>query len=303
MENTQKFEVLEKVAKDYSSLEGSMVYAHLSSEIDARVSELAVTTLKVDGAMFVALTKGSLRMNYNCEDYIVTAPAIITFEYGAVVSFNTSDMTTIEAYMMALTPSFMQDVNISFAAISNHALVRKKRPYVELSDAEMSKILRYLHLMHSVLVDNFNTQLTRHIMSSLTAALFYQMFLFLYTRIEADNFTPESASGGGQRRNSYVHDFMKLVHLHYTRERSVQYYADCLFISPKYLSLLVKEATGTSAARWIDRFVIAEAKNLLRYSGKNIQQVAYALNFSNQSAFGKYFKHLTGMSPTEFQKS
>ena len=81
------------------------------------------------------------------------------------------------------------------------------------------------------------------------------------------------------------------------------FYASKLFISPKYLSLIVKETTGKSAARWIDEFVLMEAKNMLRYSGKNIQQVAYALNFSNQSSFGKYFKHLTGMSPTEYQKS
>ena len=111
------------------------------------------------------------------------------------------------------------------------------------------------------------------------------------------------AEGAAPRRSSYVQDFMRLVHMHFTRERSVNFYASQLFISPKYLSLLVKEATGRSAARWIDHFVITEAKNLLRFSGKNIQQVAYALNFSNQSSFGKYFKHLTGMSPTEFQKS
>ena len=47
--------------------------------------------------------------------------------------------------------------------------------------------------------------------------------------------------------------------------------------------------------------MIQEAKNLLRYSGKNVQQIAYELNFSNQSSFGKYFKNLTGMSPTQFQ--
>ena len=96
---------------------------------------------------------------------------------------------------------------------------------------------------------------------------------------------------------------MKLVHVHYTRERGVRFYADKLCISPKYLSLLVKETTGKSAANWIDDFVLMEAKNLLRYSGKNVQQVAYALNFTNQSSFGKFFKHLTGQSPTEYQKS
>ena len=67
--------------------------------------------------------------------------------------------------------------------------------------------------------------------------------------------------------------------------------------------MLVKEATGRSATEWIDEFVIIEAKNLLRFSGKNIQQVAYALNFPNQSSFGKYFKRLTGISPMAYQKS
>ena len=81
------------------------------------------------------------------------------------------------------------------------------------------------------------------------------------------------------------------------------FYADKLFISPKYLSLLVKEATGRSAANWIDEYVIMEAKNMLRFSGRNIQQVTYDLNFPNQSSFGKYFKHLTGMSSTQYQRS
>ena len=85
--------------------------------------------------------------------------------------------------------------------------------------------------------------------------------------------------------------------------RSVAFYAGKLFISPKYLSLIIKESTGKSATDVIDSYVVLEAKNLLRFSGKNIQQVAYELNFPNQSSFGKYFKHLTGMSPSEYQRS
>ncbi len=51
-----------------------------------------------------------------------------------------------------------------------------------------------------------------------------------------------------------------------------------------------QESTGRTAAAWIDYFVINEAKNLLRFSGMNVQQVAYSMNFSNQSSFGKYFQ-------------
>ncbi len=129
--------------------------------------------------------------------------------------------------------------------------------------------------------------------------MIYQMILVNYRRIGHDKISGNRSVS----RTTIVRDFIKLVHVHYTTERSVGFYAGRLCISPKYLSLLVKEATGRSAARWIDEFVLMEAKNLLRYSGKNVQQVAYALNFPNQSSFGKFFKHLTVQSPTAYQIS
>ena len=61
--------------------------------------------------------------------------------------------------------------------------------------------------------------------------------------------------------------------------------------------------TGYSAVEWIERFVILEAKVLLKSSNLNIQQIADELHFPSQSFFGKYFKKLTGMSPKEYRNS
>ena len=47
--------------------------------------------------------------------------------------------------------------------------------------------------------------------------------------------------------------------------------------------------------------MILEAKALLKYSGMSIQEIAYHLNFSTQSFFGKYFKQYVGISPTEYR--
>ena len=47
--------------------------------------------------------------------------------------------------------------------------------------------------------------------------------------------------------------------------------------------------------------VILEAKTLLKYSSKSIQEIAYYLNFPNQSFFGSYFKRIAGMSPTQYK--
>ena len=73
-------------------------------------------------------------------------------------------------------------------------------------------------------------------------------------------------------------------------------------LTPKYLSSAVKEVSGKTAARWIDEAVIPEAKTLLKYSGMSIQEIAYHLNFSTQSFFGKYFKLHTGTSPSRYKR-
>lgn len=293
----ESLRLLENISTDFSMIEHSCYYSRITSEMSCRLGELNNNIFKVKGNVMVILVKGHLSVDLNTEKIVVDGPAAVSLNHGSLVNLQAGDNDQIDAHILVYTTTFLQDLNISFSSISVDALMSHDSPVLKLRERETHLLLRYIALMNSVMSDKFNTQLNRHIISSLTTALFYQLMLFIYRRIDTNN-----DSHNGPRRNNYVQDFLRLVHLYYTTERSVSFYAAQLFISPKYLSLLVKESTKRSAARWIDHFVIMEAKNLLRYSGKNVQQVAYALNFSNQSSFGKYFKHLTGMSPTEFQK-
>lgn len=293
----ESINLLEDISTDFSMIDNSCYYSHITSEMSCRLGELNNTLFKIKGNVMVILVKGHLSVDLNTNNIEVDGPAAVSLNHGSLVNLQVGDNNQIDAHILVYSPAFLHDLNISFSSISVDALVSHDSPVMELREREIHLLLRYISLMNSVMSDRFNIQLNRHIISSLTSSLFYQMMLFIYRRIDTSN-----DSHNGPRRNNYVQDFLRLVHLYYTTERSVSFYASQLFISPKYLSLLVKESTGLSAARWIDHFVIMEAKNLLRYSGKNVQQVAYALNFSNQSSFGKYFKHLTGMSPTEFQK-
>jgi AraC-like DNA-binding protein len=103
--------------------------------------------------------------------------------------------------------------------------------------------------------------------------------------------------------NTIVDRFMELVQEHYREERLIGFYADKLCITPKYLSKLVKENTGRSAGDWIESHVILEARAMLQSSDMTIQQISAALNFPNQSFFGKYFKRVTGMSPKQYRNT
>lgn len=297
--NSENLIYLQNISTDFSCIENSCLFAHIDTPEKLKTEDLDILRSHISGfAVFMMLRSGHMSINFNYDHFSITGPAVLSVPDGTTIQFDAAGCSDVDLYLVIYSRRYLQEVNITLNSISSQALFEHDSPVLKLDEHETSMTLRYLKLMHSVMQDNFNLQINRHIVANLTAALFYQTLAVLYKKVEYTSQTNTS-----QRRSNYVHQFLKLVHLHYTRERSVDFYASKLFISPKYLSLLVKEATGRSAVRWIDHFVIMEAKNLLRYSGKNIQQVAYALNFSNQSSFGKYFKHNTGMSPTEFQKS
>lgn len=104
------------------------------------------------------------------------------------------------------------------------------------------------------------------------------------------------------RKEEIFAKFVAEVMQNFKNERSVSFYADKLCVTPKHLSSVVKEITKHTAGELIDHYVIMEAKVMLAESSMTIQEVANKLNFANQSFFGKYFKHLTGYSPSEFRK-
>ncbi len=293
MNLTDDFFDLKDKSLEYGRLENSYLYARLNT------SRLHINEpIKLNGALLFKVNKGTLKLEINLNSHEYLTNSISRLNFGSLVKPLETDEDN-EIDIIFFHKDFLQNININFAAISTPMFIERQYSDIILSPDESELIDRYLSILKENTRSNINIQMGNNIASSMLAALIYQLVGLLYKRISDHNTT----KGQRSSRFAYVHDFIKLVHVHYIKERSVAFYADKLFISPKYLSLLVKETTGKSAARWIDEFVLMEAKNLLRFSGKNVQQVAYTLNFSNQSSFGKYFKHLTGLSPTEYQKS
>lgn len=291
-------EHIKEITSDYSQLDDLYFFSRIRPD-NALVLRRNSKPAKIKGMFLLLVLDGELTVEVNLEQYVVGPNTLLCLSPGVVFNPKSIDSLNIDAYMLMMSEKFIQNININISAISFPMFTEKPSPVRRLTNSEARTLARYYDLLNINAKRRVNPQLEQNIATSLVAAMLYQVILFHFSHIGL-------ADGQGQnssRRNSYVREFIKLVHLHYTKERSVTFYASKLFISPKYLSLLVKESTGRSASRWIDEFVIMEAKNQLRYSGKNIQQVAYSLNFVNQSSFGKYFKHLTGLSPSEYQKS
>jgi AraC-like DNA-binding protein len=83
----------------------------------------------------------------------------------------------------------------------------------------------------------------------------------------------------------------------------VQYLAEQLNVSPRYLSDMLRSLTGQNAQQHIHNKLIEKAKEILSISNLSVGEVAYQLGFEHPQSFNKLFKRKTNLSPLEFRQS
>ena len=281
---------LKKVSDDYSHLGQDYILSHITTNSSYLY---APTARRFDGFTMIIGVKGTIKMMIDLESIEVKPQSVVFIAPERIFKPLEWEGDELDVYLLFLSNKFVYDLNIDLNAINTNLFISAKS-VLTLSTAKINQLIRYFEMLHMNAAEQ--NSYNRHIARALMSAAAYQ--LMAYGEEAEQN---QSSQKTYSRKLSYVQTFLRLVRTHHRRERAIGFYAGQMFISPKYLSLVIKDATGRSAAEWIDQYVLQEAKNLLRYSGKNVQQVAYELNFTNQSSFGKYFKHLTGMSPTQFQ--
>lgn len=129
------------------------------------------------------------------------------------------------------------------------------------------------------------------------------MLLEIYDKMQRFRETQSLSLAVTGRRMELFQRFIALVHEHCSRWREVSFYADKLCVSGRYLSSIANSVTGSSPKEIIDYSVVLELKMLLRSTELSVQEIAYRLNFPDQSYLGRYFKKHTGKSPSEYRNT
>ena len=102
---------------------------------------------------------------------------------------------------------------------------------------------------------------------------------------------------------SHFQRFLDLLHSTEVKHRTVEAYANDLYISPKYLTTICKKNSGKTANEWITEHVLEDIRYYLKQTDLSMKQICDQLGFPNPSFFGKYVKDHFGMTPMEFRKS
>ncbi len=127
-------------------------------------------------------------------------------------------------------------------------------------------------------------------------ALLYQALVWLNRKYQEINNITETKS------NYRILDFKKLVDNYFIQQHSVSFYADKLNITPGHLNYLVKKLYGIPAKQYIQNRLFLEAKRLLANSSLSVSEIAWQLNFQDNSYFVRTFKKFTGYTPLSYRQ-
>lgn len=105
-----------------------------------------------------------------------------------------------------------------------------------------------------------------------------------------------------QQKLVLLNNFRKLIDEHYRSLRLPKEYADLLYITPNHLNALCKDLLGKTAGDLIRDRVLLEAKRLLTNAGTTVAEIAYELNFQDNSYFTRFFRKYAGLTPDGFRK-
>ncbi len=250
---------------------------------------------------------------------IICTEGMAQFEYeGQTIQLHKNDMF-IYIMLRSVVTNFMSSQNFNCRQIwftnseawsidmhGNKSLADmiylKQHPKISLTDHDAVMIDSYFQLLCLRMRDR-KPVLYFDIIRSLFSTMLLEILDIM--RRGKDLTTESEATEGtapGLHRQRLADKFMQMVEQSDGRIRKVDYYANALNITPKYLSTLLKETLNRRPSEMIHFYTLKAIKHRLRFTDMTMQEIANDLKFANASFFGKYFKEHTDMTPLEFRR-
>jgi hypothetical protein len=212
----------------------------------------------------------------NLQDYHLEKGCLLLLPSDTILEIkNVSD----DARVVALV--FREGINLTDEIVLN------------ASPAEFSRILRMIYLTWDILqLKPYRRKTIQNLLQSIISDI-------QYIKDIADESEKHDQS---TRTQDVFMQFKRLVHKYCFSERSIPFYASQLHVTPHHLSAIIRKASGQSVMYWVNRATIQEAKLLLKTNDALGYEIADQLHFPSASAFSKFFKRETGMTPKMYQE-
>ncbi len=253
------------------------------------------TSIYLKSSLFILVLNGNGRIEINFKEYQVEQNDIILLSFGHFFKIKemTDDFKCFTLYISKDYINEMYSTDMIYKRVK-YGVKMHSTPLLKLNYQEAQLLEKRLLFIDDIVAAYEHRYYKEMILNALLI-----FFLDLSNIIEKDaaNMNNQKLS----RDEIYFQKFLELLVDHYKEEHVVDFYAEALYITPHYLTLIVKRLSGQTVSDFIFQLLFSEAKLLLQQPDLSIQQIAAELHFSDQSAFGKFFKRNSGISPKAFK--
>lgn len=246
---------------------------------------------KLGQVVAVICEEGSASGYVNLKPYCLKKNRLLVILSGHIMeSYEVSE--DFKCTYIFMSQSFLSGLNIGdgykfYESVNNN-------PCYQMDEQLSAAVHSYIDMTRALIGISDRNPNTGESLRLLTKLFFLNMGWFIHQdAVEKDTNT---------RHSEVMKQFLMLVKADYKEHRDVEYYASKMHMTAKYMSSLVKKASGKPALQWIEDYVILDAKTQLSSTLNSIQQICYDLNFPTQSFFGRYFKRAVGMSPSDYRR-
>lgn len=245
---------------------------------------------RIDMTMAIIYEQGSADLKINMRDYHIEAPAVLLVLNDQIYQ-SAGHSEDLRSKVILMSRSFSDSLFANSGEILPLKSSIMKNPVMKIENEE-NVFGQFFQLLQNIAASprqEFKIESARH----LTLSMFYG-----YSHMKHEVNEVKSANS---RQEEIFTKFTELLERHHKKEREIAFYADKMCMTSKHLSQVIKDYTGKTALGLIEEYVISEAKSMLLSTTMSIQQISDELNFPSQSVFGKYFKRVAGISPSEYR--
>lgn len=236
---------------------------------------------------FILVTGGGGSHDIDFTTYTLKPNRLFLIAPGQVHAWN--QLVNVKGFVVLFTDGFVA-LSKGRKLMSNWPLFRLDQPcFVDLSTAESESWQEEFRFMEgeAKLQDTFSRD-----------AIFYSIGTLLVraSRLYVNLLPAENA------QQDVLFVFQELIEKYYVSMRTPKEYAALLNITPNHLNAICKKKSGKSAGGLIRQRVLLEAKRLLAHTKLSVAEIAYQLNFVDNSYFGRYFKKYLHITPEGFRR-
>lgn len=296
----EKCEKENTILKDYSGFKWMSFIPGKTTIDDVTVMEIATTQANFSRFILpdqyftptycIQIVKsGCLRIHINNKEYEMTANQGCLVTPELLIQKPDKMDNYVELLVLSMSREFIEELNLNFPLAATAYIY--VHPVWNISPKKMQRLIQYFDLMREVIAEK-DRKAAIHLIRS---------FFYYLAELEVNNF-PKQNSTEMSRNEEITGRFMHMVDANCEQQHSLDWYADQLCLSTRYVANTVKQTVGMTASACIEHVLVQRAKTLLLTTTKSIQEIADQLGFQNQSHFGTFFKRHEGISPAAFRK-